>query len=219
MMPKASTNARYDDQKDKDFPRQPSLLEAESESGSIVQGVPALDEGTGETVYIGGNSVPAMVMALGNGKSEDVQHVLGRSILPVFDLDNDTATYPFVELWVVPHGSPMRIELLCILLPTDVDYNQIFALYRDTAHVIFPAIADIVQFEGDLTTFLTNRQKKSYAIQPGRLTEQLVSGKDLHWIGLLFAILASGFRCSDLPRKERQSRSQVYGIFNQRSSE
>jgi hypothetical protein len=34
----------------------------------------------------------------------------------------------------------------------------------------------------------------------------------LHWLGLLFATLASGFQCSDLPRKERQIKSQVYSI-------
>jgi hypothetical protein len=43
------------------------------------------------------------------------------------------------------------------------------------------------------------------------LTEQNIYGKDLHWVGLLFATLASGCQCSDLPRKELQLTSQVYG--------
>jgi hypothetical protein len=192
-------------------------VQAENESGSIVQGVRALNDVTDEAVYIGGNSVPAMVMALGNGSADEVQQVLDRSILPVFGLDNDTATYPFVDLWGVPHGSPLRIELLCKLLPSDADCNQIFALYRDTAHVIYPAIAQLEQFESDLTAFLMIRQNAPFTAQPGGLTSQLVCGKDLHWIGLLFAVLASGMQCSDIPRKERQARSQVYGIFDVKS--
>jgi hypothetical protein len=179
------------------------------ESGPIglLRGLPTLDD-AGETVYLGGSSVPAMVTALCNGRNEDVQEVLGKSILPVFGLDNDSATYPFVDLWGVPHGSAPRIELLCKLIPSDSDCHEKFGLYRDIAHTIYPAVANIVQFESDLTAFLTNRQNDYSSVQTGRPADQLVFGKDLHWMGLLFAVVASGFQCSAIGRKERQAKSQ-----------
>lgn len=95
------------------------------------------NEITGETVHLGFNSVPAMVHALTSGSKEGgVQDILGKSILPLFGLDNESATYPFVDLWGLPHGSSTRLLALCELLPKDVDCLEYFEHYRDTAHVI-----------------------------------------------------------------------------------
>jgi hypothetical protein len=189
-----------------------TLIQEESDPVRILRGLPTIDD-AGETIYLGGSSVPAMVTALCNGRNEDVQQVLGKSILPVFGLDNDSATYPFVDLWGVPHGSAPRIELLCKLIPSDSDCHEKFGLYKDIAHTIYPAVANIVQFENDLTSFLTNRQNdKSGGVQTGKLGDQLVFAKDLHWLGLLFAVVASGFQCSAIGRKERQAKSQGISI-------
>jgi hypothetical protein len=145
------------------------------------------------------------------GDGHSVQDVLGKSILPVFGLDNDTATYPFVDLWGLPHGSIVRIEQLCALLPSDSDCHQFFSHYRDTAHVLYPGIIDMAEFESDLTNFLINRSTNKIYSDGSELAKQKAYGKDLHWIGLLFAGLASGCQCSGRPRKERQLTSQVYG--------
>jgi hypothetical protein len=166
-----------------------------------------------DAVYLGGNSVPAMVTALANEQNSDaeVQSLLGKSVLPIFGLDNDSATYPFVDLWGVPHGSFQRIELLCKLLPgTDGECIQIFKLYRDTAHVIFPGIVDIAEFESELLDFLRTRAMAPLTVGAGPLAMQAVFGKSLHWLGQLFAALGSGIQSSELPRKERQMKSQVY---------
>ena len=153
-----------------------------------------------------------MVVALGKGGGGQlVQELLGKSILPVFGLDNDTATYPFVDLWGLPHGSMVRIEQLCALLPTDADCLQYFSYYRDVAHVLYPGITDMPEFESDLTNFLINRGSDKIYSDGSDLAKQKAYGKDLHWIGLLFATLASGCQCSGRPRKERQLTSQVYG--------
>lgn len=171
----------------------------------------------GGPVYIGGNSVPAMVAALAKDDNTNfaVHSILEKSILPVFCLDNESATYPFVDLWGIPHGSFQRIELLCKLLPaSDAECIQTFGLYRDMAHVIYPGIVDIVKFESDLLVFLRNRSKHNLINPSAALAEQEVYGKRLHWLGLLFAALASGAQCSTLPRKERQMKSQVYGMNN-----
>jgi hypothetical protein len=194
-----------------------SVEAAESvEDATVVQGISTSDDRTGAAIYIGGNSVPAMVVALANSGDSDsaVQDVLGKSILPVFCLDNESATYPFVDLWGIPHGSFKRIELLCKLLPTtDSECMHVFKQYRDTAHVIYPGIIDIVQFESDILDFLRQRRNINLDVQPGPLTSQLVYGRDLHWLGLLFAAFASGAQCSELPRRERQMKSQVYGMI------
>lgn len=76
---------------------------------------------TGERVHLGGGSVPALVMALqkGNGNPAAVQDLFGSSVLPLFGLDNETATYPFVDLWGNPKGNLERINELCKAIPSD----------------------------------------------------------------------------------------------------
>ncbi|PNS20570.1 hypothetical protein CAC42_297 [Sphaceloma murrayae] len=173
---------------------------------------------TGQTVHLGGSSVPALVMALGQGGREqpELQDVLGKSILPLFGLDNETATYPFVDLWGLAHGWMAKAEQLAKTIPADSQCLNFFHYYRDLGHVIYAGVADISGFEQDLTSFLMTRasygemeRRQGDNLPPG-VTEQSLFDKDLNWIGLLFAVLASGCQCSNLPRKERELTSQVY---------
>jgi hypothetical protein len=201
--------------------KQPSYVgRAESDDGRSFSpeevpatGINSNSDLLGENVYLGGNSVPAMVVAMGKSGGAHVQELLGKSVLPVFGLDNNTATYPFVDLWGLPHGSIVRIEQLCALLPSQSDCLQYFTHYRDTAHVLYPGVSDLQQFEHDLTNFLISRGSGEICSDGNELATQKAYGKDLHWIGLLFAVLASGCQCSGRPRKERQLTSQVYGMF------
>lgn len=166
--------------------------------------------GDQQDTFLGGNSVPAMVVAMGKG-DDGVQEFLGKSVLPVFGLDNDSATYPFVDLWGLPHGSILRIQQLCSLIPADSECLQYFTHYKETAHVLYPGIADIPGMEYDLINFLGNRRASSEITSDGSAIDtQTAYGKDLHWVGLLFASLASGCQCSGRPRKERQLMSQVF---------
>jgi hypothetical protein len=197
-----------------------NVSQAESDDGHSVSaeenpatGINTNSDLLGENVYLGGNSVPAMVVAMGKTGGGHIQELLGKSILPVFGLDNSTSTYPFVDLWGLPHGSIVRIEQLCALLPSPSDCLQFFAHYRDTAHVLYPGVSDLQQFEHDLTNFLISRGSDEICSDGNELATQKAYGKDLHWIGLLFATLASGCQCSGRPRKERQLTSQVYGAF------
>jgi hypothetical protein len=167
---------------------------------------------TGESVYLGSNSVPAMVLALGKANpSAAVQGLLDKSTLPIFTLDNEDLTYPFVDLWGLPHGSIARIEKLCALLPSSSDCLLYVRQYRDVAHVLFPAIVDMPQFEAEVSRFLMVRSAVMPESTHDQFTEKGVYGMSLHWLGLLFAALASGYQCSTMPRRERQLTSQVYG--------
>ena len=200
------------DRNDRHAPALDATANAPSEAGAQAEGIYINPDMTGENVYLGPQSVPAMVMALGKGEDGGkIQEILGTSVLPVFGLDNETATYPFVDLWGLPHGSPMRIRELCATLPSDADCLEYFRYYRDTAHVLFPVIVDIEHFESNLTNFLITRDNNGLEVTGDELAKQEVYGKDLHWLGLLFAILASGCQCSGLSRRERQLTSQVYG--------
>lgn len=77
---------------------------------------------TGETVHLGGASVPALVMALGKGGKQRsaIQDMFSESLLPLFGLDNETATYPFISLWG-HQGAQARINELCKALPNDAE--------------------------------------------------------------------------------------------------
>lgn len=174
---------------------------------------------TGQTVYIGGSSVPALVMALGQGSRDElnIKDVLGKSILPLFGLDNETATYPFVDLWGLANGWSAKAMQLAKAIPSDSQCLNFLQYYRELGHVIYPGLADIVGFERDLTSFLTTRAnyteltgQDDNELPPG-VNEQALFEKDYNWIGLLFAVLSSGCQSSNLPRKERELTSQVYG--------
>jgi len=53
--------------------------------------------------------VLAVVAALDKGSGEAaMQSFFGNSILPLFGFDNQNATYPFFDLWVMAHGSLLR---------------------------------------------------------------------------------------------------------------
>lgn len=178
------------------------------------QGIHTTNSITGQTVHLGSSSVPALVMSLGKGEggSAPVQELLGKNVLPLFGLDNESATYPFVDLWGLPHGSMSRIYELCNALPNDSDCWNLLKYHKETAHTVFPAIADIEKLESELLRFLIARGG-STTDEDGSIsgvTEQTIYGKDLHWVGLLFAVLASGCQCSAMPRKERELTSQVY---------
>jgi len=78
---------------------------------------------TGEVVHLGGGSIPALVMALGknsNGNFVGGHELFTDRVLPLFGLDNESATYPFVSLWG-NQGTSTRINELCKALPGDAE--------------------------------------------------------------------------------------------------
>lgn len=148
----------------------------------------------------------------GNTNLDEAQEVLGKSILPMFGLDNESATYPFVDLWGLPHGSLARAQELAKALPTDSQALSFFRYYRDMAFVIYPGLAQLELFEEELSQFLVVRAESDPS--GDGVTEQQIYGQDFHWLGLLFAVLASGAQSSQMQRKERELTSQVYSKLN-----
>ncbi|KAK3724353.1 hypothetical protein LTR37_000977 [Vermiconidia calcicola] len=166
----------------------------------------------GEIVHLGAGSIPAMFYALQMNQSHAEQHqiqeVLGKTVLPLFGLDNESATYPFVDLWGLPHGSLARAQEIAKALPSDSQMLNLFRCYRDVGYVTYAGIASVEELESAIPEFLNNRAAQFGS--PGGVTEQQIYGKSFNWLGLLFAVLASGAQCSGMPRKERELTSQVY---------
>ncbi|KAK5114500.1 hypothetical protein LTR62_002435 [Meristemomyces frigidus] len=178
-----------------------------------VHGIHTRNE-AGEIVHFGGGSIPAMLYALGQGQGESpdekqkLQELLGRSVLPLFGLDNESATYPFVDLWGLPHGSLQRAQELAKALPNDQQCLQLMRSYRDLGHVIYPGVANLPALEIELDEFLVARA--ALADTPDGFKEQSVYGKSYPWLSVLFAVLGSGAQCSAMSRKERELTSQPH---------
>ncbi|KAK5311412.1 hypothetical protein LTR93_011729, partial [Exophiala xenobiotica] len=176
--------------------------------------VPALPARSGlvadGSVYLGCDSVPAMALALGSGSDgEAMQNVVGNSVLPLFGLDNESATYPFTDLWGLT-DTPSRVKEVCKLIPSDADCFQHLRHYRDNAHVLYPAVVNIDQFETEMSRFLVTRSSRRSQVDAYVVQSSDIYGQTVHWLSLFFACLASGCQCSTLPRRERQLTAQVY---------
>jgi hypothetical protein len=192
---------------------------AEEEGRASAEGLHTRNTLTGQTVHVGSNSIPALVMALakkhndtlGNSNAPDDpvdwQELMGGSVLPLFGLDNESATYPFVDLWSHSGGPMSRIQQLSEALPSEQECKINFAAYRDHAHIVYPGIVDIQKFEEELHEFHIQRARDG---RTGGLSEQSMYGKHLSWISLLFAAMAAGVQCSDLPRKSRELTAKVF---------
>ncbi len=150
----------------------------------------------------------AFQMNQGHAEQSQIQEMLGKTVLPLFGLDNESATYPFVDLWGLPHGSMPRAHELAKALPNDSQMLNLFRYYKEMAYVIYAGVVSPEQLEADMTSFLINRSAQ-YGTEEG-VSEAQIYGKSYNWLALLFAVLASGAQCSGMPRKERELTSQVY---------
>lgn len=151
-------------------------------------------------------------MTQGNFQRSQLQEILGKTVLPLFGLDNDSATYPFVDLWGLPHGSLARAQELAKALPSDQQMLHLFRCYRDMGYIISAGIVSADSLEQEIMEFLTARTTQMSS--PQAVTEQVIFGKRFTWLALLFSVLASGAQCSAMPRKERELTSQVYSKYS-----
>ncbi|EEA24081.1 hypothetical protein TMatcc_007154 [Talaromyces marneffei ATCC 18224] len=161
------------------------------------------------TVHLGSRSVLAYI--LNKSGSLQAQALLEGGILPKLGLDNETATYPFVDLWS-SDTSAFDVNAVCGALPNDQQILEFFHYYKDIAGTLYPVLVDVPEFEKNLHTFLQNRNAAGGVLKHGeeRGLSESPFGTNLAFIGLLFAVMASGCQSSDLPGKERELTSQVY---------
>ncbi|KAI9035086.1 putative C6 transcription factor [Aspergillus affinis] len=160
------------------------------------------------TVHLGSRSVLAYILNNKSG-SDQLQALLEGGILPKLGLDNESATYPFVDLWS-SDMSTFDISAVCSALPGDQQCKEFFFFYRDIAGAIYPVIEDTALFEMNLNLMLQNRASIGGTYRADDDQAQKPFGVSIAFLGLSFAVLASGCQSSDLPGKERELTSQVY---------
>ncbi|KAJ5919637.1 hypothetical protein N7454_009472 [Penicillium verhagenii] len=160
------------------------------------------------TVHLGSRSVLAYILNNKTG-SDQLQTLLEGGILPKLGLDNESATYPFVDLWS-SDMSTFDITAVCSALPSDQQCREFFYCYKEISGAIYPVIEDIESFENSLELLLQNRIASGGVYREDIDEAQNPFGVSIAYLGLLFSVLASGTQSSDLGSKERELTSQVY---------
>lgn len=89
---------------------------------------------------------------------------------------------------------------------------RLFYYYRDISGAIYPVLEDIFEFENTLELLLETRASIGGEYLADADQAQKPFGVSIAYLGLLFAILASGCQSSDYGSKERELTSQVYGM-------
>lgn len=183
----------------------------------IASGVPS-EEGDREgvhapsnqmgTMHLGSRSVLAYMIGNRSKSAQDAaSSLLEDNILPNLGLDNETTTYPFVDLWSTD-SSMQDVNGLIRALPEDGLCREFWLTYRDIPCTIYPVVPDTGAFDQTLAYLLHNRaeiMRTGADIDPNR-----PYGVSLPWLALLFAVLASGSQSTGRPAKERELTSQVY---------
>lgn len=167
------------------------------------------------TMHLGSRSVLAYLNGLNRSDSyqQSAKVLLEENILPKLGLDNETATYPFVDLWSTD-SSLHDVSGLLQALPDDGLVEEFWVAYRDTACTIYPVVPDKAKFASNLKHMLYNRQQSRNSINA--VDPHRPYGVSVQWLSLLFAVLASGTQSTDRPAKERELTSQVYGTSSTR---
>lgn len=94
-----------------------------------------------------------------------------------------------------------------------------FYYYKDISGAIYPVLEDITEFENTLELLLQTRISMGGEYRADADESQKPFGVSLAYLGLLFAVLASGCQSSDYGSKERELTSQVYGKSLRRTSD
>ncbi|EED16217.1 conserved hypothetical protein [Talaromyces stipitatus ATCC 10500] len=158
----------------------------------------------GSPVHCGSDSVTAFLLEKPNQRA-----IFGEdSVLSQLALDNQSATYPFLDLWSSNITSYSN-ESVCAALPDDGVCRRLLRSYHDVRLTLYPVITDFDSFQKDVHTFLENRALQGLCAN-NSMASAAPFGFSISFIGILFAILASGCQVSDFSRKERTSMCQLY---------
>ncbi|KAI9733023.1 MAG: hypothetical protein M1834_003568 [Cirrosporium novae-zelandiae] len=180
---------------------------------AMADGLLTYNNMSGQHVHLGSSSVAAFAMQLRDNKQgKSAQDLLGSSILPVFGLEDSSATYPFINLWSPINDIRSGARQMREMLPNDSECLSLFALYKDVGFVFYPIIADISQLEEGLHQMLAERTRQSQWERGSLETDDTVYGKTLASTGILFAVLAAGCQASDITRKDRELNSKIYSF-------
>ncbi|CAG8199780.1 unnamed protein product [Penicillium nalgiovense] len=196
--------------------RKPPEPEPEPEPEPVEQKSSARSEGvygsnvlkTG-AVHFGSRS--ALVDILDKSKmSEDTAQALPQEdLLAELALGNESAAYPFIDLW---SSDPYTFNIagVCAVLPEDGRCLEFLAFYREIGSVLYPVLSDTAELERQTKRLLDNRRRAGgeYKADANGLVKPFEM--PLAFLSLLFAVLASGCQLSDIPESDRELTSWVY---------
>ncbi|KAJ5374325.1 hypothetical protein N7517_006331 [Penicillium concentricum] len=160
-------------------------------------------------VHLGSRS--ALVDILDKSKrSEDTAQALPQDdLLAELALGNESAAYPFVDLW---SSDPFTFNIagVCAILPEDARCLEFLSFYQNIGSVLYPVLSDTSQLVRQTKRLLDNRRRAGgvYKADANGLVKPF--GMPLAFLSLLFAVLASGCQLSDIPESDRELTSWVY---------
>ena len=105
-------------------PEEGATTEPQSRDDAEREGIHAPSNQMG-LIHLGSRSILAYMMGLGRSKSTQntARSLLEENILPKLGLDNESATYPFVDLWST-ESSMQDVSGLCKAIPDDDLCNE-----------------------------------------------------------------------------------------------
>lgn len=183
------------------------MMSQSDESFGEREGVHAPSNQMG-TMHLGSRSVLAYMIGNRTKSTQDAaMSLLEENILPNLGLDNETTTYPFVDLWSTDSNS-QNVDGLIKALPDDHLCREFWLTYRDIPCTIYPVVPDCDAFNQTVNFMLQTRADMTQANTP--VDPNRPYGVTLPWLALFFAVLASGSQSTGRPAKERELTSQVY---------
>ncbi|GLA77239.1 hypothetical protein AtubIFM55763_009126 [Aspergillus tubingensis] len=188
---------------------EPSQEQEEEDDSPASEGIYGSTTLRTNSVHIGSRS--ALVDILDKSKvSEDTAQALPKDdLLTELAMGNESAAYPFVDLW---SSDPYTFNIsgVCSVLPDDEQCRKFLAFYRNIGAVLYPVLPDLVKFEADMNKLLQGRQAAGGVYSPDANGLVKPFGMSVSFLSLLFAVLASGSQLSDLPGKERELTSWAH---------
>ncbi|EPS29362.1 hypothetical protein PDE_04311 [Penicillium oxalicum 114-2] len=150
-------------------------------------------------------------------KSKDSEHMAQalppEDLLADLALGNEAMAYPFVDLW---SSDPFTFNIagVCGVLPDDEQCLRFLSFYRDIGAVLYPVLPDLDALNRKANLLLEGRQRAGGVYKPD--ADGLVKpfGMELHFLSLLFAVLASGCQLSDLPSADLSCAYQCLRMLN-----
>lgn len=92
------------------------------------------------------------------------------------------------------------------------DDGRFLRFYKDIGAVLYPVLPDLEALERKTNQLLDGRRRAGGTYKPDANGLVKPFGMDLPFLSLLFAVLASGCQLSDIPEKDRELTSWVYGM-------
>ncbi|KAJ5676165.1 hypothetical protein N7462_009062 [Penicillium macrosclerotiorum] len=160
-------------------------------------------------VHLGSRS--ALVDILDKSKaSQDIAQALPQEdLLAELALGNESAAYPFVDLW---SSDPYTFNIagVCAVLPDDEQCQRFLGFYKEIGAVLYPVLPDLDALGRKANQLLEGRRRAGGVYKPDANGLVKPFGMELVFLSLLFAVLASGCQLSDLPSADRELTSWIY---------